>query len=329
MLAGKSVFAWGNWESGQTGIVLRRPRRTSTAAKEENQDRMEVDGEEAPKKENEEVNPSANTDADANANVGENNVVNGHDHQGEGSNLVKGAESKSEEVVQESEKDRSDKPEAAEDDQNDNEGQEEAALNVDFMKPNKFTLNNVIDIFTGASHSFLVAKDKRGRKILKGWGLNNYEQLGFESELKTVWNPTEVKFFRDIPVKYITGGDHHTILLTTSNEVYAWGKNDEGQCGIENQKAYVLNAERDDYTIKKPQKIIFPSSEENDKAISQICSYMNFSYAFTENDNNVFSWGLGESYVLGNKKDSNENVPFAVPKDFYQNLNVDQVRKFF
>ncbi len=30
----------------------------------------------------------------------------------------------------------------------------------------------------------------------------------------------------------IAGGEHHSIAVTDDGQVYCWGRNDEGQCGV-------------------------------------------------------------------------------------------------
>ena len=177
------------------------------------------------------------------------------------------------------------------------------------LTPQKFGTKNVIEIFTAANHSFLIS-EKGNKKYIKAWGLNNYSQLGI-GNTENQWIPEEVKFFKDVSVKNITGGDFHTILLTEQGEIYTWGKNDEGQCGFQNSEEIILT----------PRKVTFL----NEHKISNIASSMNYNYAIDFENNNVYSWGMGESYLLGNKSDRNENIPFSIPREFYYNMIVDQI----
>ena len=46
----------------------------------------------------------------------------------------------------------------------------------------------------------------------------------------------EIEFFRGMDVIEIRGGSHHTIALVRTkegNKIYSFGKNDDGQLGIE------------------------------------------------------------------------------------------------
>lgn len=38
--------------------------------------------------------------------------------------------------------------------------------------------------------------------------------------------------FRNLDIINITGGEHHSIALTSDGKVFAWGRNDDGQLGI-------------------------------------------------------------------------------------------------
>ena len=44
--------------------------------------------------------------------------------------------------------------------------------------------------------------------------------------------PTRVEVLCGKTVQQIVGGEHHSIALTAAGEVYAFGKNDEGQIGV-------------------------------------------------------------------------------------------------
>lgn len=186
------------------------------------------------------------------------------------------------------------------------------------LKPHAFETKEVIDVFTGCNHSFSISK-KGNRHVFKAWGLNNYGQLGLRNKTNTSI-PTEVEFFVDIKVKYATGGDHHSLVLTEDGEIYSWGRNDEGQCGMLNEN----NRDTDElsFCIDTPRKI---ENFLKENEINKIHSSMNFNYASSHTTNKVYSWGMGESYVLGNKKDDNILVPNEISKDFFFNKNVHQV----
>lgn len=186
------------------------------------------------------------------------------------------------------------------------------------MIPQKFQTKDVLDIFTACNHSFSISK-KGKREVFKAWGLNNWGQLGIGNK-KNTCIPTEVEFFTEMKVKFATGGDHHSIVLVENGDLYAWGRNDEGQCGFHNE--HKANGDENDYSVEKPTKI---KNFTKDISIDKIVCSMNFNYALCTNKNEVYSWGMGDSYVLGNKKEENENEPFKVPKEFFFNKKIANV----
>jgi len=99
--------------------------------------------------------------------------------------------------------------------------------------PTKFASKHVVDIFSGSNHSFLIS-ERDGKRTLKAWGLNNWGQLGL-GDRQNFWYPMVIDYFleNNIEIKSVTGGEYHTLFLAENNQLYACGKNDEGQCGIE------------------------------------------------------------------------------------------------
>jgi len=186
------------------------------------------------------------------------------------------------------------------------------------LKPQQFATKDVFDVFTACNHSFSLSK-KGKRDVFKAWGLNNWGQLAIGNKTNTCV-PTEVEFFLGKKVKYATGGDHHSIVLLDNGEVYAWGRNDEGQCGLPNNRQD--NGDEKDFSVELPVKV--PKFTE-DIGIGKIRCSMNYNYALSEKNSEVYSWGMGESYVLGNKKDDNEAEPFKIPREFYFNKKVEKV----
>jgi alpha-tubulin suppressor-like RCC1 family protein len=250
--------------------------------------------------------------------------------------------------------------------------------------PRKFASKNVVDIFTASNHSFLISvKDEK--KILKSWGLNNWGQLGVGNR-SNFWYPIEIDYFLDnnIQIKSVSGGDFHSIFLTEDSQLYACGKNDVGELGIEithkpdpalcleskleNNSEEIVNTieqaqnirEEGEENFNEPQLTaenptdmvlnteIQPqekqkSSDENQSEwvfttpvkieyftkdnikINDIYSTMGYNYALDTNNNQAYSWGEGYSYVLGNKDETAEKIPFAISKSFFFNLRIDHV----
>jgi alpha-tubulin suppressor-like RCC1 family protein len=246
--------------------------------------------------------------------------------------------------------------------------------------PTKFASKHVVDIFSGSNHSFLIS-EKDGKRTLKAWGLNNWGQLGL-GDRNNFWYPMVIDYFQEnnIEIKSVTGGEYHTLFLDRDNQLYACGKNDEGQCGIElkskenpadnsnhteqveipcaignsnnenenippkealeiddihdeqgnsaeNENRDNLQATSDvnqsEWVFTTPVKLEFFNKQN--VAISHIYSSMGYNYALDVNDNQAYSWGDGNNYKLGNKKESEVKLPFCIPKVFFSNLKLDHV----
>lgn len=70
---------------------------------------------------------------------------------------------------------------------------------------------------------------------LYAFGLNNRCQLGMKSRESLANHPFPIKlecFHSKISWKQLAMGAEHTCALTNRGEVYVWGANDVGQCGL-------------------------------------------------------------------------------------------------
>ena len=95
------------------------------------------------------------------------------------------------------------------------------------LTPEALGVKLVIDVFTGGYHSFVKVEKKDRSFIYYAWGLNNYGQLGI-GNTQDVLVPTEITEFGGKNIINITGGEHHTIALEDSGDVYSFGRNDDG-----------------------------------------------------------------------------------------------------
>ena len=57
----------------------------------------------------------------------------------------------------------------------------------------------------------------------------------------------------------------------------------------------------------------------SEKSISKVFARGHFCYALAESTNELYSWGMGENYVLGTREEDNEFEPVLVnPKQFME-----------
>ena len=188
---------------------------------------------------------------------------------------------------------------------------------------NKLYEKNVEDIFTGDEYSFLT-KYENGSKILKSWGANGNGQLGIGSyqtnikENSSVYVPTKVIFpgISTISIKKVTGGTGTSICLTEDNRVFVWGLNDFSQLGLQIE----------DKVIPRPKEIAFfnPYSNPNN-IVDDIYARNQYFYAKNNTTNKVYSWGMGDCYILGNRKEKSEPTPFLINHLFFKNLYVNDL----
>ena len=184
---------------------------------------------------------------------------------------------------------------------------------------------NVVDVFTGGNHAFLVMEKKVRKtgithRLLYGWGLNNYGQLGI-GESDNTYKAKEIVSMRDKGIKNIVGGEYHSIMLLENGEAYGCGKNSDFQLGPLNQEelkseGFVVPKDPEDLTKgeKNMESISKPMKIHLDFKAKQVYANNNYSFAISE-ANDLKTWGLGFSYVLGNGKEDEIKEPWTINKE--------------
>lgn len=111
----------------------------------------------------------------------------------------------------------------------------------------KLVGQHIVDIACGDFHS--VALNSIGQIYSWGGGSQNKNkgQLGHLNK-KDVPHPEEIKFFKDRKVVKIACGHYHTMVITESGELYAFGEGRMGQLGTGGKQ---------DCSTPKKVKIVF------------------------------------------------------------------------
>jgi RCC1 and BTB domain-containing protein len=142
------------------------------------------------------------------------------------------------------------------------------------------------------SYRHVIARTINGK--IYCWGFNEYGVLGNGREgFSFSWRyyrPELNEYLCDKNIIDICCGFGHSLVLTNSGEVYAWGLNEYGQVGNRSYSKQLI-----------PQKV----NGFNDEKVVMISCGSHHSMALTESGH-VFSWGLNACGQLG--LDSNENT---------------------
>ncbi|KAL4461583.1 hypothetical protein ABPG74_016207 [Tetrahymena malaccensis] len=145
----------------------------------------------------------------------------------------------------------------------------------------------------GSHHSILLTQDGYAYSI----GSNIYGQLGADTnQINYSYTPTLIQKLQDYIITKVVSGAYHNIALTNENQLFSWGRNNEGQLGIDTKQAQCLFS---------PQQIQF------DKKIINVFSGSNHSFFITK-QNELFSFGSGLYGQLGQGKCENSIIPNKV-----------------
>ncbi|KAJ8515345.1 hypothetical protein ONZ45_g7233 [Pleurotus djamor] len=170
--------------------------------------------------------------------------------------------------------------------------------------PEKITLGNrsrkAVLVGSGVYHSFAV--DDQGD--VWGWGLNTMGQTGTgysgpgDDEVKV---PTKViglskEELGGETVVEVTGGEHHTLFLTSGGKVYACGRSNCSQLGLPSDHEAFKDREHDDF-VSIPTLVKLSDEDDEDPA-RHISAGLHNSMAVTE-EGALFVWGQGTQGELG------------------------------
>lgn len=154
---------------------------------------------------------------------------------------------------------------------------------------------SIVDIVTGANHALALTREGD----VYAWGSNEGCSLGLkECELLVPFN---------IGLKHIVqlyAGAYHNFVIDDNNNVWVFGLNNMGQCGLDESKKF----------ITPPKKHLF--FNEIDQNVDEIAAGQHHTLA-RMHDGQVFSFGRSDSgqLGLGNNVISNKRIvtPSVIP----------------
>jgi alpha-tubulin suppressor-like RCC1 family protein len=149
----------------------------------------------------------------------------------------------------------------------------------------------VTSVRAGCNHS--VALTSTGRVL--AWGLNSSGQLG-DGKTRNSDVPVQTKVPAGVKVRAVRVGGNHSLLLSKSGKVLAWGLNHFGELGDGTTR-----------NRRSPVRVKLPSGTRI-KAISAGCD---FNLALTTGGH-VLAWGFNEEGELGDGAASDRHRPVRV-----------------
>eukprot|EP01124_Arcella_intermedia_P020538 TRINITY_DN28025_c0_g1_i1.p1 TRINITY_DN28025_c0_g1~~TRINITY_DN28025_c0_g1_i1.p1 ORF type:complete len:440 (-),score=107.13 TRINITY_DN28025_c0_g1_i1:39-1328(-) len=141
------------------------------------------------------------------------------------------------------------------------------------------------------------------------WGNGSNGKLG-HGNVRNYDQPELVKELKDIPLLHISLGTHHTLALSETKQVYAWGAGLHGELGLGGRRRQL-----------KPQLV--PSKEK----FSTVLAREEISFAISASGV-LFSWGNGVGGLLGNgRKVGNVLVPTALSQNTIEFKSISASKK--
>ena len=175
-------------------------------------------------------------------------------------------------------------------------------------------LNKMVDVAAGQYHTLAV--DSNG--YVWAWGRNNKGQLGNPTDVDASTQsrgvPQRVRLsdtYNDYlggptdPVVYVTAGAEHSLALTASGHVYAWGDNSKNQLGCSS----TVDGDFVDYPVRVTQgtsasgTFTDGSTDEHLSQIIQISAGDYYSAALKA-DGTVYVWGTNKYKVAGERSEN-------------------------
>jgi hypothetical protein len=154
----------------------------------------------------------------------------------------------------------------------------------------------VIAVAAGLSHSLAVTSSGQ----VLAWGLNSRGQLGNGTTTNSS-TPVAVSLPSGTTVTAVAGGGSHSLALTSTGQVLAWGNNGSGQLG--NGTRTITGC----FCISSPGAVSLPSGT----TVSAIAGGLAHSLALKSNGQEL-AWGNNNNGQLGNGTTTNSSTPVAV-----------------
>ncbi|XP_059098839.1 probable E3 ubiquitin-protein ligase HERC4 isoform X1 [Tigriopus californicus] len=205
---------------------------------------------------------------------------------------------------------------------------------------------NVVQVACGWKHSLVLTNNGR----LFAFGDNTYGQLGLGNDGgDRVLTPQPIESLSGLPIKKIACGGYHCVVVTMSGAVFAWGRNNHGQVGVDGNESKFFPVQirslrsqnvahvacGDEHTVCLTQfggvfsfgcgryGQLGHGSWNNEQSprqvmelmgteVSQVACGKRQTLAFVPSRGRLYAFGLAGSGQLGSENTSNSNTPQVV-----------------
>lgn len=189
------------------------------------------------------------------------------------------------------------------------------------LHPREFGLKHIKSISSGEFHSFAIDEDGR----VMAWGLNQFGQCGIPSQGgedgAIVSGPTYVDALDGKNIIQIAGGEHHSIALSNTGEIYTFGRLDSFEAGF-------AKGELPESAVKdesgRARYVPVPSLISTSKfpKWKYVCCGSHHSVAL-DVDGSAWSWGFGETYQVGQGPEGDDiEVPTKIENTASKGVNM-------
>jgi regulator of chromosome condensation len=173
------------------------------------------------------------------------------------------------------------------------------------LYPREFGLKNIKTIGAGSYHSFAIAKDG----TVYAWGLNQFGQCGIDrqgfvgEDGAVIASPSIVDALEGYNIVEITGGEHHSLALTSTGQVLSFGRMDCNQLGFPDSsppETAILDSRG------KPRFTPYPTVIPSLPPVRKIFCGSHHNVAIAA-DGAPWSWGFGEVWQTGHGPHTQDN----------------------
>lgn len=163
------------------------------------------------------------------------------------------------------------------------------------LDPRSVGIKGIKYIACGEYHSLAI--NKAGKVLV--WGLNQFGQCGISgmvADNSVVMRPTVIKALTGKDIVSLAGGEHHTLAVSSSGDVYAFGRYDMKEIGIPESKLPL------DDCVKDPRGHVrclpVPTKLDSLPPIASVAAGPHHSLALTK-DGAVYAWGFADTFAVG------------------------------